>query len=355
MENVFEKFYFNEKITSDIKRAFTSNIFKVRKVGIDLGRGKYKYIAEIDYDTFSKFRDQLKNETVKSNIAQNEFQKDDKVIARKKKHLTYNLGKIYVKNVYEGEIDSGEQKLQGIPKYSLVYDINNNSRIAFITTEDAEGFIRQYIATNDKGNDFFRYKFGTTLQQLEVDSKIRVAKLSKNRSAITSTSSVIGSIQDDLEDFFSFDDDTTDDDYEDLETTKKSKKERTSSPDLKKIGIYKLSKFYAENLVDSLGNGYKAFGSHSTLEYKFKGVFKRDVFINNIGEGYKYKMKEGGSFYVIHKNNSEDSYLIFDSEKTYRLASLKKVTEFWHERKPMNFDERRIRWVNDDINNMTTI
>ena len=177
MQTFAQHYYLQEKLSSDIRRAFTSNLFTKRKVGVDLGRGKYKKVVElapqIFKSTFNKFQAG----------AQSFYtgEREREALFGKKSHkigMTSTIKKLSrtdITGVYEGEIDSGEDKIQGTIDSVVVYQIRNRSRIAFIISDNGD---RSYIATNTKGNDFFRENLGITLEQLGAESKPYLSKLS---------------------------------------------------------------------------------------------------------------------------------------------------------------------------------
>ena len=168
----FTEHYFTEKFTSDLRRAFTNNFVKMNKVGVDLGKGKYKIVVPATNSKFMELKNSIAHDVSRVLKDQNKVPTKSKS-KEKKSSAKQKYGKLYVKNVYDAEIDSGGDKIDGHPDAIIVYELSNGGRIAFITTEDNindSSFYRKYIATNNKGNEFFRI-LGTTIQQIAADGK----------------------------------------------------------------------------------------------------------------------------------------------------------------------------------------
>lgn len=312
----FQEHYFTEKLSSEILRAFTSNIFKKRKVGVDLGKGKYKIVVPAETKTFKNLKDEIKREVVK-------FFKSKR---RATKSKNYKVDKSFVKNVYEGDIDSGENKLEGSPIATIVYQLNNGANIAFITTEDIDGQIRRYISTNSKGNDFFRTVFGTTLQQINADAKRSSTIISKEKP-----------MEPDLE-LLNFAKSLE----KEIQYNEPSEPTPLKSPeeDDNEIGIMDISVDEFESLKEIWGTGRKG-GIVKGMTYPFRNKFLRKRHSTKEGyTGYKYYDNEGHTVYLLDTGDGENALIGFKDRESYDWAHNLEMLNYWRGRP----SKTKIRW-----------
>lgn len=320
MQTFRDHYYLQEKVTSDIRRAFTSNIFKKRKVGIDLGKGKYKIVVPATSRTFNKVKESIRRDVVDFFKSLNK-----KNIKRKTNIKKVKPKGIYVKNVYEGEVDSGLDVLDGMPIASIVYELSNGSKIAFITTEDDNGIVKRYIATNNKGNDFFRKNIGTTVQQIAADAK--ESKKIGTRSRPESPSKEFEKI---------------------FKSIEKIKEEPPEEEEYKEIGILDISKNEYDNLVKIWGDG-KTGGIVMGTKYQFRNEFTRSKYFSPEGyKGYKYSNKNDNSIYLVDTGDGENAFIAFDGKESYKWAENIGLLSFWRT-KP---DKTSIFWKPGTIDNL---
>jgi len=302
----FTEHYFQEKFLSDVRRSLTSNLLKHRKTGIDIGKGPYKIIVPIDQTHFNRYKDDIRREVVKVlKIEDQGKRKSGKSTSTPKKRIKQEFGKLYVKNILEGEIDSGLQRLEGDPIASIVYELSNGGKIAFITTEDSEGMVRRYIATSSKGNDFFRLNIGTTLQQIAADSKKSSTLVTRSKLDVNPFRE-IQKIQKEIEPL-------------------ESQAEEDSE-----IGLMDISIDEFEALQKIWGTGRKG-GLTKVGNYPFFNKFVRGRYENaRTGyNGYKYSDKEGHNVYLIDTGDEENSFIAFDSRDTYDWAENIDMLNYW--------------------------
>jgi len=316
----FAEHYFQEKITSDIRRAFTSNLFKKRKTGVDLGRGKFKEVIPAESRTFSKIKEGIRQEVMK--VAKSSHKDDPK----KFKKL---FGKVYVNSVLEGEIDSGSENLEGEPVATTVYELNNGGQIAFITTEDDDGSIRKYIATNVKGNDFFKEKAGTTLQQIAADAK-------KSRTLVTRERIV--SPRKEIDQLI-----------KSLEPTEEQPIESPEDEYSKELGIMDISVDDFESLKKIWGTG-RIGGIVKGSVYPFKNMFSRSRYFNNDlnYNGYKYSDGRGHEVYLIDTSDGQNAFIAFQNKDSLNWATRNDMLSYWKS-KP---GELEVKWREGTIENL---
>ena len=315
----FVKYYFQEKLTSDIRRAFTSNFFKKRKAGIDVGSGKFKNVVPVDVSLFTKFKEDFRREVVNAyRIKRQEKVKKD-LSTRKK--LRLELGKLYVSDAYEGEVDSGADKLEGHPISSMVYKLNNGGMVGFITTEDSDGYVRQYITTGPKGNDFFREKLGTTIQQIYADSKFSKRLITRPKSSFFKSSKEMEKITKSAEEI--------NNDFP-LPTgePQEPEGEETSSEE-PEYGVLDISKDAFDALKKMWGSGKR--GEIKGGVYPFKNKFDQERYYNiSTGySGYKYSDEKGHAVYLIDTDDGENAFIGFKDRKSYDWANDLGMLKFW--------------------------
>jgi hypothetical protein len=330
----FTNYYFiSESILDDIRRAFTSNILKKRVVGVNAD--KLKYLSKVDEKSYDKVSDTLKREIVSTIRTTEEYnQKLEK--ARKvspvllKKRLRKDLGDIYVKNVYTGELDDKGEKLDNFVNVLAitVYELNNGGKIVLFTTEDASGYINRFIGIDKtKTNDFFVSKIGTTFQQFSADALAKT----KNQPLVKASSFI------------------DDDFYQVLKPKKRAAPlsiDTTTTKNETDLGIVDISIDEYNMLERFWGDGKKS----STLAkepYHFDRVFKRDRFYNNLGSGYKY-YSGNKSVYLLDLKDNVNGLLIFEGKDSYVWANGIGMLEVWRT-KPGG---SKIRWIKGDINEL---
>lgn len=322
MQNFVEHYFLQEKFTSDIRRAFTSNLFKKTTHGVDLKKFRKNLILS-DYKNFERIKKSMQTEV--ANVLKRLNKKD-------KKHNKEDFGRIYVKNIFRGELDSGKELLEGNPIASVVYKLNNGGLVIFITTEDEYGNIRRYITANNKGNSFFRERMGTTLEQIAADSKGKETSKKKGLPIDTELNQMRSELEDEI-------DNESDIDMDDFETD-----EETPQED-QKFGILDISKEDFESLQNYWGTGKKSNVKGSLTP--FKGKFTQERYYNKNGyTGYKYFDKKGHEIYLIDTGDGENAFIAFNSKETFDWANDLGLLSFWKTRGSPN---QKIFWKNGTI------
>ena len=298
MQTFAQHYYLQEKLSSEFRRAFTSNIYKKRTVGIDLGKWKYKKVIEAEARIFADVLNSLQSGAKDFFIGQ----KEKRAFFGKKGYrsgLTSTLRKLSstdIKGVYQGEIDSGKSRIKGNPISSLVFEVQNGAKIAFITTQDGED-IRYYISTSRRGNDFFRENLGTTLEQISAESIAKgINKKDKEKE-------------------------------KDDEETKTDEKE-PESEETTMIGYDEISKNDFDILFNAWGDGKKGTIPGGMYEFRYK--FKREKFSDpRLGKGYKYFNNNYEVYLTLDSNNREGQiiYLGKDSKEWAKKLGMLKI---WH-------------------------
>jgi len=322
-----QHYYLQEKLSSDIRRALTANLFKKRKVGVDLGRGKYKIVIEAEARIFAEVLDSLQSGAKAFFTGQ----KEKRALFGFKKKGGYGLSATLkklsgtdIKGVYEGEIDSGENKIQGNPISSLVFEVQNGAKIAFITTEEDEN-IRYYISTNTKGNDFFRENLGTTLEQIRAESiakgiNIDLKKKSKSEEK-------------------PFKKEPTEEYPEDEE-----------EPEENEYGIMDISLKDMNNIESDWGDGKKGLIKGGSYEFKnkFKKERRENFGFNNNYDGYKYFDSVGNAVYLIDMGDGKNASIGFKDKSSYNWAKRIGLLNIWK----LGSIDSRIHWENGNIENL---
>lgn len=309
MHTFVEHYFLQEKLISDIRRSLTSNLIKKRKVGVDLGRGKYKKVIEAESSIFNEVLDTLQKGARDFFVGR----KEKKTLLGIKKGglgLSSTLKKLSgteIKGVYEGEIDSGEDNIKGNPISSLVFELKNRGRIAFITTEDDDK-IRFYIATGTRGNDFLRENLGTTLEQIHSES---LAKMKKEPRKLKEPKEKDLDVSRDV------------DSEEEPKTSEKPK-------ETEEYGITDVNKDDYDNLELYWGDG-KRGGIIKGSVYPFRGKFKRERYYNvQTGyKGYKYFDNVGNVVYLVDNNDGKNAFIAFKDKISYDWAKRIGMLDFW--------------------------
>lgn len=298
MEN-FTEYYFRESITSDIRRAFTSNLFKKTTEGINLKKYQKNLILS-DNRNFDKIKNSLRQEVTHVLKVTKKF---------KKNNNKQDFGKLYVKNIYTGEIDAGQELLEGNPIATTIYKLNNGGKIIFITTEDEKGYVRRYITANHGGASFFRERLGTTLQQIAADSRGREV----TRIRIIPAEREIQNLKTGV--------------FQELET--KPDEEESEDIPRKEIGIMDISVDDYENLIKLWGSGKKSDIKGGSVA--FKGLFNRETYFHDETgyNGYKYSDKQGHTLYILDESDDKDAMIIFEGKSSYNWALKIGMLSFW--------------------------
>lgn len=321
MQTFTEHYFLQEKITSDIKRAFTSNLFKKRKVGVDLGRGKYKKVIEVS----DKIYEATKKKFESASQSFYTGQKEKSALFGKKGYKSgwtstiKKLSRTDISDVYEGEIDSGEEKIQGTVDSVVVYQVRNGARIAFIISDNGN---RKYISTNTRGNDFFRENLGTTLEQLGADSKPYLNK------------------SEDEEEPESDEEPSTTPESEPEETEKEPEEEN-------EYGILDITTDEMNDLESFWGDGKK--GDIKGGLYLFRNKFQKER-ATGFGlnySGYKYFDNVGNTVYLIDFGNGTAA-IGFKDPSSFDWARRNEMLKSW---RTGNLNSR-IRWEKGSIEDL---
>jgi len=327
----FTEYYFQEKFLSDLKRAFTSNLLKHRKTGVDLGKGRYKIVIPVEQSLFNRYIEKIRTEVVKIfRIQKQTKRKKDKSEISPEKRIRDEFGTIYVKNVLEGEVDSGFDQIEGTPIATIVYELNNGAKIAFVTTEDSMGMVRRYISTNSKGNDFFRTNLGTTLQQIATDSKTSPRLVTKSKLDINPFAE-IKKIAKEVES-------VVDDDY--IETDNSSKE----------VGIMDIDMNEFDALLQHWGTGVTG-GINQNSPYAFKGKFTRGRYesLTTGYSGYKYSDKKGHTVYLMDTGDGQNAFIAFDNRESFDWAENIGMLNYPRSK---TGTETSVRWQSGTIDNL---
>ena len=305
MQTFAQHYYLQEKLSSDIRRALTANIFRKRKVGIDLGKWKYKKVVEAEARIFAEVLNQLQSG------ARDFFtgQKEKRAFFGKKgfrSGLTSTLRKLSrtdIKGVYQGEIDSGESQIKGNPISSLVFEVQNGAKIAFITTQDGED-IRYYISTNRRGNDFFRENLGTTLEQISAESIAKgIDKKDKEKD----------------------DEETKTDEKEPDKETEPEEDEKEPEPEEEnEYGLIDIS-------IDDYNNLEQWWDDGNKGPYEFRNKIKKERYLIPRLKyfGYKYFDNKGNEVYLINTNDRIHAFIGFKDRMSYDWAKRIGLLTFW--------------------------
>lgn len=344
----FEEYYYlHEKISDVLRRAFTSNIFKKQVVGVNVD--KLKQVSRVGEKTFSRVSDALKN-SLKSTAKTKESIKKRKGRTRLKpsqlhKILRTDLGKIYVKNVFVGEMDDKGDNLGDFNTIHAitVYELNNGGKIILFTTENDKGEIKRFIGINKtKTNEFFKEKVGSTFQQLAADAQ----KSIKSEFPVKATSI---NVTDPFYDFLKSEPKTTK-----TSPTKYTKKSVVQPDDTGEIqnelGLLDITIDEKDTLERAWGDG-KSGGILKGGTYPLKGAFHRTKFYNNIGKGYKYYDDTNKhTIYLIDLGDNENGLIVFDGKSSLTWANGLDMLDYW--RTGHNENRPKIQWIKGDINNL---
>ena len=329
MQTFAQHYYLQEKLSSEFRRALTSNLFKKRKVGIDLGKWKYKKVVEAEARIFAEVLNQLQSG------ARDFFtgQKEKRAFFGKKgfrSGLTSTLRKLSrtdIKGVYQGEIDSGESRIKGNPISSLVFEVQNGAKIAFITTQDGED-IRYYISTNRRGNDFFRENLGTTLEQISAESIAKgIDKKDKKKEK---------------------DDEETKTDEKEPDKETEPEEDEKEPEEENEYGIIDITTYEMNELESYWGDGKK--GPIKGGLYLFRNKFKKErVFGFGLGySGYKYFDNVGNAVYLIDFGDGKNAAIGFKDRQSFDWARRNEMLGLW---RTINF-KTKIRWEKGSIEDL---
>lgn len=315
MQTFTEHYFLQEKILSDLRRAFTSNLLKKRKVGVDLGRFNFKKTVLVDKSIFNNVLNDVQRETVNLYKGKKEYSglKDFRGNRSSLGSTLKKLSSTAIKGVYEGEIDSGAEKyLEGHPISVLVFELDNFGKIAFITTEDKDNKIRYYISTGNRGNDFLRENLGTTIEQIYASSKTNLVYRSTTFSPSKEINKITQSL--DIEPESQEDDDTIS-----INTNNKLQ------------GQLDISKDDFINLEELWGNGLIGSTSIKGLTYKFKGKFNRERHTDpETGyEGYKYYDNNHHTVLLLDMDDGRNALIVFDGRDSYEWAKKIGMLSIW--------------------------
>lgn len=315
MQSFLQHYYLQEKLSSDIRRAFTTNLLKKRVAGIDLGRGKFKIVVSVDDRLFRKYLDDFSREAVSAYRIKRQ-EKTGKKFKSTKKRLKAQLGSLFISDAFEGEIDSGLDQIEGHPISSMVYKLSNGGRVAFITTEDEDNNIRHFIATNSKGNDFFRENLGITVQQIYADSKASRSLVTSPRGSLWRSSKELRKLH------TSFEKINDEMPIEEPEETDELSLE-------KEFGILDISKNDFNYLERVWGTGKR---SHIKRKIDpFKGSFIRERYYNEKTgyAGYKYFDNKNNTVYLIDTGDGKNAFIAFQDRKSYDWAQHLGLLGYW--------------------------
>lgn len=317
----FNEFYFQEKITSDIRRAFTKNVLKKRVEGVNVDN--LPYLGKFDNKMFEEFENYLRREYQKYKKTSNG--KDSKSKVKKPPSK-----KVYVTDLYAGEIDDDAKKIdediQEISSISIYYASNKpnkkgKAKYILIRFYDSDNQLVNYIGMNKQANDYFKDIFGMTFDAFKTRADSRLnGKTSTRKDDTDKLISRMGLSQD-----------TNNIDSQ------------TSSKHMDQIGLLDITDDEFNMIHDLWGSGKKT--RQKKGQTRFVGKFDRYPFVNNLGSGYKYS---NGS-YSVYLIDTETDYalLAFDGKDSYRWAKRNGMLDIWR-LSPGN----EIRWIKGDIDSL---
>jgi len=327
----FNRYYFNEKISADIRRAFTSNLLKKRKVGISID--KLPYIGKFERNQFNKLEDFMTREYRDGQALKDRI---SKAKGPEKSKIEKDYGPFTVTNVYSGELDDQAAKLEDTIsniRSMAVYEVTvkgdllslggkRKGRIILLTFENNKSEIVNYIGLDKKGEEYFRKLFGTTFEAFKarseqalqhVRSTIQQRKLKKIDNIISTH-------------------------HKDHDTNIDSDIDTAIDVNETELGLLDITKDEYDTLFRKWGDGKRGI---------YRGLFHRTNFQNNLGVGYKYSDGDH-SVYLIDMDDSQDELIIFDGKISHKWAERLDMIELWRSSKKM----MGIRWTNADIKNL---
>jgi hypothetical protein len=345
MRNFSEHYFLSEGIVDDLRRALTSNLFKKRIVGVSAD--KLKYISRVDERSFDRVYDILKREFVSTIKATDEYNqrlgRTKRTTPKElKRRLNKDLGNVYVKNVFVGELDDKGAELGNWVdiKAITVYELSNGGRIILFTTETEDGYIERYIGINkSKANDFFINKIGAPFQQFTADALAKAQV--QNKYKVTSY--------------------VDDDFYQILKPTKKSAiepkdRDEEEPKSMNDLGLLDISKNEYDTLMKFWGDGKKGGLAHKG-EYKFTNAFKREHFYNNVGNGYKYynPSSKNKVVYLLDLQDGLNGLMVFEGKESLVWADHTGLLEVYRDDSGSNlkdYSTAKIKWTTGDINDL---
>jgi len=242
--------------------------------------------------------------------------------------------KIFIKDVYKGEIDDSAKKLGGYENIKdqiediSVYQTNRGGRITTFFLKDENENEHFYIGTNWRGDKQFKDLFGMWVTSLAS----RLQTMKKNNPTQS-----LQNILDEPKKYL-------------LNPAEKEKTiENDSDNDSdNEIGIMDISNNEFISLQKIWGTGRKG-GLTKREVYPFFNKFIRRRYENaKTGyDGYKYSDKEGHSVYLIDTGDGRNAFIVFESRDSYDWAENIEMLNYWRSR-----PGDKIRWQEGTIDNL---
>lgn len=266
---------------------FGKNILGKRTVGV--GVNLMTSFKKVDRSTYNFVQGVLTNSF-----------KSSRKVTRKEKE------KLYIKDVYKGEIDDSAKRLGGYENIKdqiqdiSVYQTNLFGRIFTFYLLDETGNEHYYIGTNWLGDKHFKDLFGAWPTSLAS----RLNRLWKNQKA------PLQSVMDEPSRYLSGEKYLSDDEPDEQEK---------EEPEIegKEHGDKDITKFEYDTLVKMLGNGITG---EKGLRYHFKDKFTRSNYSTPQGySGYKYVDGEH-TVYLIDTHDGEHAFIRFKDKDSLKWA-----------------------------------
>jgi hypothetical protein len=245
--------------------------------------------------------------------------------------------KIFVKDVYKGEIDDSAKKLGGYEDIKdqiqdiSVYQTNRGGRITTFFLDD-NGEEKFYIGTNWRGDKQFKDIFGMWITSL-------ASRLNYIRRKGTTKN--LEDVMENPKEFL----------LPPTKPTKKIKDEEDDDEeeDEREIGIIDIDKDEYYNLKRLWGNG-RTGGITKGSYYPFKGKFTRNRYFSKLGyDGYKYSDKVGHTVYLIDIGDEKNAFIAFDGKESYSWAENIDMLDYWRSKPGETTD---IRWQSGTIEDL---
>jgi hypothetical protein len=344
MESFVKYYYLNEKFTDDLRRAFTKNIFTKSTIGVNVDR--LNSFAKVDEKTFDRVSEALRRDMkiMADSISKFYKGKSSKTFSletalkneKLRRKILKELGPIYVKKLYNGEIDDDAEKMENFKDVLAVsvYELNNGAQIILFTVETDNGTIDRYIGINkDKANKYFTQSVGQTFQQIMANAK---AKLPKQKPVKATQSSIFT---------------TRDIENDVLGLGGSSKTIETPEEDEQEVGVMDINLDEMEMLKKIWGTGYKGGSLVRGGEYPFSNKFVRSRYSHPTLKylGYKYSDDKGHAVYLLDTRDDKNAMIVFKDRASYDWVDGIGMLDYWRgTESPKDFS-----WVPGTIKTLT--
>lgn len=226
--------------------------------------------------------------------------------------------KIYIQNVYKGEIDDSAKKLGGYDNIKddiqdvSVYETNKGGRITTFFLEDDQGTEKYYIGTNWRGDKQFKDLFGMWVTSL-------TSRLNTMRKNPPKTS--LNKILEDPKPYLL--------DLPKYTNIQPRIDDSLPKKDDKEFGVVDITKDDMDSLINILGDGKKG-GVVKGMIYPFRYKFVRNIYQHptNDFKGYKYSDGEH-EVYLLDVGNDYNAMIVFGDRESYNWAKSIGMLSSW--------------------------